>query len=210
MSKHAWNTFRQSGKRTRKGNNRDGDADDPDRLAGEHFLYSLAGNSQLPRDLGLGEAFGDEAAEDVTALGVQLLRQARVPDGLVADFPQPLESLLVRRDAGLPLCHEAIMTTKGCHVKQGLSPRPAPIRHQGHALPAPPGTPPLRRALSANMPQAAFGRHGIRGTGNENLEPFTWRTATTPVDTTTVGCHNGGMDAKEQAHKDLFARLRQP
>jgi hypothetical protein len=81
MSKHAWNTFRQSRKRTRKGNNRDGDAGDPDRLAGEHFLYSLAGNSQLPRDLGLGEAFGDEAAEDVTALGVQLLRQARVPDG---------------------------------------------------------------------------------------------------------------------------------
>jgi hypothetical protein len=91
------------------------------RLAGEHFLYGLAGDSQLPGDLGLGEALGDQAAKDVAALGVELLRQARVPDGLVADLPQALESLLVRRDVGLLVCHAPSMTTRGCHVKWGLS-----------------------------------------------------------------------------------------
>ena len=59
---------------------------------------------------------------------VELLRQARVPDGLVADFPQVLEGLLVGRDvsflrrgASLFPCHAPSMTTGGCHVKGGLS-----------------------------------------------------------------------------------------
>jgi hypothetical protein len=63
MRKHAWNAFRKSRRRIRKRNNRDGDAGDPGRLVGEHFLCSLVGDSQFPRDLGLGEAFGDEATE---------------------------------------------------------------------------------------------------------------------------------------------------
>ena len=54
-------------------------------------------------------------------LGMKLLRQARVPDGLVADFPQALDGVLVRRDVRLLSCHAPSMTTAGCHVKRGLS-----------------------------------------------------------------------------------------
>src|ERR1700733_11321851 len=107
------------------------------RLAGQHLLYGLAGDSQFAGDLGLREAFPDKTTQEVAALGVELLGQAHVPDGLVADFPQMLEGLLVgrevsllRRGVSLFSCHAPSMTREGCHVKGGLSfrPVPAPVR----------------------------------------------------------------------------------
>jgi hypothetical protein len=44
----------------------------PRRLAGEHLLDGLAADSELPRDIGLGEAFPDQAAQQVAALGMKL------------------------------------------------------------------------------------------------------------------------------------------
>jgi hypothetical protein len=103
-------------------------------LAGEHFLYGLAGDSQFAGDLGLGEAFPDKGAQDVAALGVQLLRQAHVPDGLATDLPEAPERLLVRRDVSFLLCHAPSMTTRCCHVKWGLS-WPQPSAHISPAVP---------------------------------------------------------------------------
>jgi hypothetical protein len=64
--------------------------------AGEHLLDGLAGDSQLPRNVGLGKAFRDQAADHVAALGGKLPRQPRVLQGLGPDLLETLESLLVR------------------------------------------------------------------------------------------------------------------
>ena len=86
---------------------------------------------ELPGDLGLGEPLVDQCAQQVPALGVELLGQAHVPDGLVPDLPQALEGLLMGRDVWLLFRHAFIMTTEGCRVKWGLSWWPA------HSLMAP-------------------------------------------------------------------------
>ena len=41
-------------------------------LAGEHLLDGLAADSELPGDIGLGEALLDQAAQQVPALGMEL------------------------------------------------------------------------------------------------------------------------------------------
>ena len=78
-------------------------------------MDGLAGDAEFAGDVGLGEAFPDQGADQVAALGGELLGQAVVLQGLGPDFLEVPEFLGVGRRVWVG-AHVLIMTTPGCHV----------------------------------------------------------------------------------------------
>src|SRR6185312_902425 len=86
------------------------------RSVSKHLLNGLAADSHLPRDVGLGEAVGDEALDQHAALVREQPRSPSVLHRLGAHPPQATKGLVRVIALHLPR-----MTTPRCHVNPRLS-----------------------------------------------------------------------------------------
>ena len=84
--------------------------------SGQHLLDRLPGDAHLAGDVGLGETVRGQAADQVTALGVQLLRQPEVLQRLRADLLETAERFLVGIGFWV-LSHEPSLTTPCCQCQ---------------------------------------------------------------------------------------------
>ncbi len=148
--------------------------------SGQHLLDRLPGDAHLAGDVGLGETVRGQAADQVTALGVQLLRQPEVLQRLRADLLETAERFLVGIGFWV-LSHEPSLTTPCCQCQPRVVTSAAglgwpalcllaSLGHTRHVVTTPPR--PCGRPASTFRHRAAAARAAAAPSGSSRRGPF--------------------------------------